>query len=284
MKTSPTKWLLGYGAAVAALAIATSASAQVRNFNIPSETRCGRFPTSRARPASQIVAPASRLNGVKTPALRGQMDVRLALKALIRGTGLQIADDTGSVVTLRMAAAAPAASDAPAPVAAEAAPSVVTEVVVTAEKRKEDVRKISGSVSAFTGSQLETLGAQSLEDYLTLTPGVEFNADIPGESRAVIRGVATTTEIDQGQGTVGYFINDVPLTDPYFAVSIPDIDAFDVDNITVLRGPQGTLFGSASLGGSINYEAAKPNLDLYQVHAQGTIDTIENGARAAPAS
>ena len=273
MKTSPTKWLLACGAAVAALAIATSASAQVRNFNIPSEDAVRSIPDFARQAGIQIVAPASRLNGVKTPALRGQMDTRQALTALLRGTGLQVANDTGSVVTLRMAAPAGPAT----PAAAESAPSTVTEVIVTAEKRKEDVRKISGSISAYTGQQLETLGAQSLEDYLTLTPGVAFNADIPGESRAVIRGVATTTEVDQGQGTVGYFINDIPLTDPYFTVSVPDIDAFDVDNVSVLRGPQGTLFGSASLGGSINYEAAKPNLSLYQVHAQGTIDAIENG-------
>ncbi|MGN6514731.1 MAG: TonB-dependent receptor plug domain-containing protein, partial [Rhizomicrobium sp.] len=111
---------------------------------------------------------------------------------------------------------------------------------MTAEKRPEAVRKISGSVSAVTGAQLEALGAQDMSDYLTRTPGVVFNAQTPGNSTVVLRGISTTTGIDQGQGTTGYFIDDVPLTDPSYSIATPDIDTFDVDNIVVLRGPQGT--------------------------------------------
>src|ERR1700678_3203793 len=116
--------------------------------------------------------------------------------------------------------------------------NALEEIVVTATKRPEAVRSISGAVSAITGAQLEELGAQSFSDYLSTAPGVVFDASIPGDSSVVIRGVSTTTFYDQGQGTTGYFINDVPLTDPFFTVAIPDIDAFDVDNVTVLRGPQ----------------------------------------------
>jgi outer membrane receptor protein involved in Fe transport len=133
-------------------------------------------------------------------------------------------------------------------------------------------------VSTITGAQLDEAGAQSFADYLTRTPGVIFNAGIPGLSTATIRGVSTTTFLDQGQGTTGYFLNDVPLTDPNFAVSIPDIDTFDVNNVTVLRGPQGTLFGSASLGGAINYEAALPDLTAFHLRLQGTVASTSNGA------
>jgi iron complex outermembrane recepter protein len=151
------------------------------------------------------------------------------------------------------------------------------EIVVTATKRSEAVRSISGSVTALTGHELEQLGAQSMEDYLTRSPGVVFNAATPGLSSVAIRGVSTTTGIDQGQGTTGYFINDVPLSDPYFSVAIPDIDTFDVDNVTVLRGPQGTLFGSASLGGAVNYQTSQPNLSEYQMHVQGTVEGTAQG-------
>jgi iron complex outermembrane recepter protein len=156
-------------------------------------------------------------------------------------------------------------------------PLALTEIVVTATKRSEEVRTISGSVTAITGSQLEELGAQSMADYLTRSVGVVFNAATPGLSSVAIRGVSTTTGIDQGQGTTGYFINDVPLTDPYFAVAIPDIDTFDVDNIIILRGPQGTLFGSASLGGAVNYQVTQPNLTDYEMHVQGTVEGTEHG-------
>jgi iron complex outermembrane receptor protein len=156
--------------------------------------------------------------------------------------------------------------------------SGLEEIIVTATKENEPVRAIAGSVTALTGAQLDAAGAQSFADYLTRVPGVVFNAAIPGLSTVTIRGVSTTTSLDQGQGTTGYFINDVPLTDPNFAVAIPDIDAFDVNNVTVLRGPQGTLFGSASLGGAINYEAALPNLSKFEGRVQGTVAGASVGA------
>ena len=152
--------------------------------------------------------------------------------------------------------------------------SELEEIVVTATKRPEAVREISGSVSAYDETALEILGAQGFEDYLTRTPGVVFNASIPGNSAAIVRGVATTTGIAQAQGTTGYFINEIPLTDPFYSTGIPDIDTFDVGNVAILRGPQGTLFGSASMGGAVNYQAAKPDLGEFDVHVRGGLEQV----------
>ncbi len=95
-----------------------------------------------------------------------------------------------------------------------------------------------------------------------------------------IRGISTTTRIDQGQGTTGYFLDDVPLTDPFFSMAIPDIDAFDVNNVSVLRGPQGTLFGSASLGGAINYQTAKPDASRWDARVQGSYAGVTDGGNS----
>ncbi|TGX48742.1 TonB-dependent receptor [Sphingomonas gei] len=152
------------------------------------------------------------------------------------------------------------------------------EIVVTATKRPEAVRDISGSVTAHTGEQLEKLGADSMADYLTRTPGVVFNPSTPGGGNVTIRGVSTTTGQESGQATTGIFINDVPLTDPAFSIGTPDIDTFDVDNVAVLRGPQGTLFGSSSLGGAVNYQAAKPDLDRIGARGQATLRDTRQGA------
>ena len=159
-------------------------------------------------------------------------------------------------------------------------PDTLEQVEVTAPKLPQPARTVAGSVTIVSGAQLDEFGAQSFEDYLTRVPGVVFNAGLPGLSTAVIRGVSTTTRLDQGQGTTGYFLNDVPLTDPYFAVAIPDIDTFDVDNIAVMRGPQATLFGSASLGGAINYQAAVPDLTGFHAHLQGTFASTAHGANS----
>jgi outer membrane receptor protein involved in Fe transport len=160
------------------------------------------------------------------------------------------------------------ATDAPA----------LEEIVVTATKRPEAVRQISGSVTAFTGSELQQFGAQDMADYLTGAPGVIFNGSTPGNSAVTIRGVSTTTGTDQGQGTTGYFIDEIPLTDPFFAIAVPDIDTFDVDNVAVLRGPQGTLFGSASLGGAVNYQTRKPDLNAWDVNFQATAAGLSEGS------
>lgn len=163
-----------------------------------------------------------------------------------------------------------------AAVAQTTSTTALEEVIVTATKRPEAVRDISGSVSAYSGEQLEELGAETMADYVTRVPGVVFNQDTPGDSTITVRGVSTGQ--DPGQGTTGYFINDVPLSDPGFSIGTPDIDTFDVDNVVVLRGPQGTLLGSGSLGGAINYQAARPDPAQFAMHLQGTLDTVENGA------
>ncbi|MBA4793839.1 MAG: TonB-dependent receptor [Phenylobacterium sp.] len=154
--------------------------------------------------------------------------------------------------------------------------TLVEEIIVTATKREESVREISGSVSAVSGAQLEALGAQSYADYIARTPGVVFNEFQPGTSHVVIRGVATSSGNVQGQGTTGYYINEVPLTEPGWTIVIPDIDAFDVDHVEILRGPQGSLFGSASMGGAVNYVANKADASGYDAEVEGTLSQTKN--------
>lgn len=154
--------------------------------------------------------------------------------------------------------------------------TMLDELIVTATKREENVRDISGSISAISGEQLQAIGAQSYADYLQRVPGVVFSEFQPGTSHAVIRGVATSSGNVQGQGTTGYYINDVPLTEPGWTIVIPDIDAFDVDRVEVLRGPQGALFGSASMGGAINYVANEADDSGFDAAIEGTVSRTRN--------
>jgi iron complex outermembrane recepter protein len=156
--------------------------------------------------------------------------------------------------------------------------SALESITVTANKRDERIQDVAGGVSAMTGTQLEAIGAQSFGDYLGRQPGVVFNAGPAGDSAAVIRGVGTTAGLDQGQGPTGYYINEIPLTEPGYAIGLPDIDNFDVSRVEVLRGPQGTLFGSSSLGGAINYVANLADPSGYHAAVESSISGTEHSA------
>lgn len=149
-------------------------------------------------------------------------------------------------------------------------------VIVTANKRQQELRDVAGSVSAYTGEELKEMGAQSLSDYITRLPGVVFNDYQPGVSEVVIRGVAATTYHEQGQTVVGYYINEIPLSEPGWPIVIPDVDTFDLERVEVLRGPQGTLFGSASLGGLVNYIAKEADPSAFDAAFQSSVGSTSD--------
>lgn len=260
------------------LAVFEPAQAQARTFafDIPAETLSAALRDYGEATGQQIIFTEDLVGGLRSPALRGTFEADEALQRLLAGSGLRMErTPAGAIMIVR---SNPAVAPAQTGAATSDEQLTIEEIIVTATKREEPVRSISGSISAFDEAGLEALGAERFADYLTRTPGVVFNQSVPGNSAAVIRGVATTTGIAQAQGTTGYFINDVPLTDPFYSSGIPDIDTFDVDNISVLRGPQGTLFGSASLGGAIIYQAAKPDLTQLDAHLRASVRSTSGGA------
>lgn len=149
-------------------------------------------------------------------------------------------------------------------------------VIVTAAKREQSVREVPASVSAITQQQLQDQGAQSLADYVQKTPGVVFNSYQPGVSHVVVRGITTSAGNPQGQPTTGYFLNDVPLVEPGWTIAIPDIDAFDLNRVEVLRGPQGSLFGSASMGGAVNYIANLADASGFDAAVEAGVSSTRN--------
>ena len=247
--------------------------ADTRNFDIPAGDLKAALDTYIRQSGTQLIYRVDDVRGKKTRGVHGVLDSEEALNQLLSESGFKVVRDVqGGMVITPVPPAKPGALEQPNNETA------LQEIIVTAAKIGLPAREIAGSITQVTGKELEEVGAQSFADYLTRIPGVVLNAGVPGLSTATIRGISTTTALDQGQGTTGYFLNDVPLTEPNFALGIADIDTFDVNNIAVLRGPQGTLFGSASLGGAINYEAERPNLREFQARVQTTIATASVGA------
>ena len=154
--------------------------------------------------------------------------------------------------------------------------SQLDEVIVTATKRDESLRDVAASVSVMTGDQLQLMGAQSLSDYVNKMPGVQFNDYQPGVSEVIIRGISATTYHEQGQTVVGYYINEISLAEAGWPVVIPDVDTFDLKQVEVLRGPQGTLFGAAALGGLVNYVVQEADPAAFDAAVEGSFGTTEN--------
>lgn len=184
-----------------------------------------------------------------------------------------------------VAPAQPAASQAglakAAPAsAASSAPEEVTTVVVTANKRKQRRQEIAGTVSSISGAALEADGVVDVEGVLRRTPGVQTNKGDPDQSLPTIRGIGTVTStgaIGLQQSTTGVYIEDVPFTDPVGVNSTPDLAPFDLEGIDILRGPQGALYGSSSLGGAVRYTLNKPDLKRFAFSALADVAGVEHG-------
>lgn len=147
-------------------------------------------------------------------------------------------------------------------------------ITVTANKRREAQREVAGTVSAVRGEELEASGARDMEDVFRLTPGVQVNKGDPDQSLPTVRGIATVVGnkgLGLQQATTGIYVEDVPCTDPIGLVATCDLSPFDLERVEVLRGPQGVLFGSASLGGAVRYVLAKPDVKSRQFRLSSSV-------------
>lgn len=169
-----------------------------------------------------------------------------------------------SAGALAIAIATPvAAQDAPAAPAAQPRQGGVGTIVVTAQKRSEDLQDVPISVQALDSEGLEQLNIATFEDYLEQLPTVSAGGGGPGQSTIYIRGLASTTPNLTTAGVAGLapnvslYLDEQPLGQPGRNL---DVYAADLERIEVLSGPQGTLFGASSQAGVVRLITNKPDL------------------------
>ncbi|MES2491616.1 MAG: TonB-dependent receptor [Pseudomonadota bacterium] len=183
----------------------------------------------------------------------------------------------------------PESTETPLPTIAVAEPAPerkqragIEEIVVTATKREQNLRDIPASITQFSGDKLEASGKTNLNDYLSETPGVTMNQVTPNLPRISIRGISTDTSGLSGQPSpTGIFIGDVAFTDPYISAMQPDLSAFDLASVEVLKGPQGTLFGGAALAGALRYVLNDPQPGEWHVRGFSQYRMPDHGSAAA---
>jgi iron complex outermembrane recepter protein len=162
-----------------------------------------------------------------------------------------------------------------------ASPSdTLEEIVVTATKRNSTVQDTPISLTAITGDQLQAQGVSDMKGVIAEVPGISMRTSGPGQTELEMRGLASS---GGSSPTVGFYLDDAPLTAPPFTPTgkvVIDPDLFDLNRVEVLRGPQGTLYGSGSMGGTIRLIPNEP--DLQKV--EGNVDTLISGTQGGGAN
>ncbi|MGR4892325.1 TonB-dependent receptor [Sphingopyxis sp. LARHCG72] len=142
------------------------------------------------------------------------------------------------------------------------------EIVVTAQKRTQNVQDVPIAIAVVSGEELQEQGSASLVDYAGYVPGMNVsNGGTPGQTTITLRGVAPLNSAQ----TVGIYLDDAPVGSSAIynragAFTI-DLMPYDLERIEVLKGPQGTLYGASSIGGLVKYVTVQPNTNNFSVKA-----------------
>jgi iron complex outermembrane receptor protein len=181
-------------------------------------------------------------------------------------------------------AAAPEASAVTTPEATAAAPQAqdtgIGDIIVTATKRSQNLQDVSASVTALGSERLQTSRVATVEDLQVLVPTVSFGQDF-NMAKIFIRGIGQNTSTAGSEPAVSLHIDGAVIARPEAQLT----GLFDLERVEVLRGPQGTLYGRNSTGGSINLITAKPTADFsgYANASYGNYDLFEvEGAISGP--
>ena len=152
----------------------------------------------------------------------------------------------------------------------------IEEITVTATKRGAlRLQDVPFAVQAISGDTLNKRGAVDFDDFFRLVPGLAVFDQGPGDKRIIIRGVNAT-----GAGTVGLYLDEVIITGENAQDGggrQPDIKLFDIERVEVLKGPQGTTFGSSSLSGTIRYITKKPDYDEIDASVRASLRNTKGG-------
>lgn len=151
--------------------------------------------------------------------------------------------------------------------------SGAADIIVTAQKREERLIDVPVAVSAFTAENIANRNVTTLDSLQASVPGMRMVDIGPGSQRIQLRGISQY----QGLPTVGVYIDEFSVL-TLGASGSAEIRLLDLERVEVLRGPQPALYGESSMGGTIRYVTANPDLDDFGGSALGEVSTVKDGA------
>jgi iron complex outermembrane receptor protein len=154
---------------------------------------------------------------------------------------------------------------------------LLEEVIVTAQKREQNIQDVGIAITAFTGAQMKTLGIEESFDIASFSPGVHISGNLAGQNtQFTIRGVTQNDFNDIIEAPTAVYLDEgyIPIAQAQtFAL-------FDIERVEILKGPQGTLFGRNATGGAVQYVSRKPSLDENTSYVDLTYGKYDSDANA----
>jgi iron complex outermembrane receptor protein len=269
MKTSThrrlTAALLGAAAACALLSTpAMAADTQVQHFDIPAQDAALALNEYARQAGVQIVFPYDAVRGRQAPSVQGDLTREAALALLTDGMGLKVAADRPGMVTLR-------SPTDPQSGSAAGGGAEVEALIVTAQKREEDIQDVPIAISAFTQETLTERQIAGGPDLITQIPNFTFTKTNFASYSIQIRGIGTQAISVGTDPAVAVAFNGTPFIRNHFF----EQEFYDVASVEILRGPQGTLFGRNATAGVVNVRSAPP-VYRYEAKVSGDLGNYDN--------
>jgi outer membrane receptor protein involved in Fe transport len=168
-----------------------------------------------------------------------------------------------------------AAQDTQAETTANGRTTNNSEIIVTATKRATAIVDVPFSINAQTQEDIQRSGANTIEDLSRNVAGLTVQNLGPGQSQVSVRGVSAGQIVRDQPGVkeqVGVYLDESVISLSLFT---PDFDLFDLNRVETLRGPQGTLFGSGSVGGTLRYITNQPRLDTVEGQVEANVNMLD---------
>ncbi|PHZ85107.1 TonB-dependent receptor domain-containing protein [Paremcibacter congregatus] len=277
---------------VALLMTAGTAQAE-ENFNISAQPLAKALLEFNQQSGLTVAAPSDLIVGKKGVAVRGEMGPEEALIQILSGSGLKLSQaSTGAYLVTESSGFQKISYNTTADYqedmavyedderADEVEGFALEEVVVTATRRETGLNDTVGSISAIGSKEITRRNFSEMNDYLRTVPGVNFIEVGLGNNAVIVRGLGVDPQNEgiTSSATTGIYFGEVSLSGLTAQGSGSDLKMIDLERVEVLRGPQGTLFGSGTLAGAVRNIPKAPNLDEFEGSVKaGYSNTAKSG-------
>lgn len=260
---------------VCLLAAGSFSSAQAEEtvtFDIPAQSLSKALVEFSKQSNTDVIASSELLNNRQAPAINGTMQPLDALQKMLRGTGLEFAEENGEITIVAADKQGQSNAKNKSLKRERSREVVIEDIIVTAQKREQKLSDVPMSISALSQREMDRAGIDNLLDLGAAVPSLTVIESGPGQNRIFMRGAANGNNITS---LVGVYVDEMPVATASLAQL--DLRMVDLERVEVLRGPQGTLYGQGSAGGTIRFITRDPVLDEFSANGSLSAYSTKGG-------